>query len=52
MKYQENSVINSHHAHQYKIINTLPFLYVWLIKKKFEYIKGFFKINLPSGIKV
>ena len=28
MKYQENSVINSHHAHQYKIINTLPFLYV------------------------
>ena len=48
---QENSIINSHHAHRYKIINTLH-SYMFDSLKMFEYIKGFFKINFSSGIKV
>ena len=48
---QENSIINCHNAHQYKIINTLPFLNVWLIKKSLNTLKVSLKSISPLALR-
>ena len=45
---QENSIINCHNAHQYKIINTL---HVWLIKKSLNILRVSLKSISPLALR-